>query len=361
MLRFYKQFIEQVFLTLLHARDHYGPDFQTVSNYAIEHWRYEDTARNRYHTPELIRVVRGILDSNSLEGWSLTELINEMAAQIGAAQLTRGTSFGDKDLIDTIVRTIQLPFARNRFSGEVLDSLKKALLLPEEAAGLKEKLQREELSCVQCGHHFIQGEMGTISIDRRGSVLVCGACVTPTLIPCGSGKHVISMPRGVAKSILREREKACEECAIETSSSTAGTAVPEAPENIGAAGVGAAGVGAGPTTTRLRTAAAHVYEIPEEIGRIERDLLGNPIQSVPPALPADHDHPTRYRSFVGDWTTRNQQGTPAATIIPNFISWGAPNQPVQWTPIQYTEGQPAGDADGQLIDEDYEEEEDIDS
>lgn len=219
MLRFYRQFMEQVFLALVHARDNTGESFDDSQRYTFERWRNMSPGRFPYQRQDHVNLVRFIHETNNFDAWNMTDLIDVIGAQINA-QVNQDRP-SDKDLIDTIVRLLQLPFARNRFNGETLNNLKTALLLPDEAAGLKEKLQRQEWYCT-CGHKFESGEMGTIVSDHRTTVMVCANCTFPTRIACGNGKHSLGVSKAFHKSIIKERGSACELCVVE--------ATPEAPD-----------------------------------------------------------------------------------------------------------------------------------
>ena len=215
MLRFYRQFMEQILMVLIYARDMKGDNFNGIHDYLRERWRNEDRTRNQWHEPQIIRTLSLIHENDQMEH-SLTGLINELHQQL---RQTYGISRGpqDKDLIDAIVRSIQLPYARNRLSGEVLDRLKQALLLPSEVVGLKERLQREELICPGCDHKFLEGEIGTISIGRNSRTvsLQCTNCAAPNLMACSNSKHSIPTPASVMKAIAKEVDKGCGFCKAE--------------------------------------------------------------------------------------------------------------------------------------------------
>lgn len=216
MLRMYRQFAEQVLCALLFLRDRAGDSFGPIHEHVVVSWRRED-GRNRFHNDgqaaNLIHTVNFLTERNDFE-MNLSEMITTLGDQIRAAQNSIGSS-QDKDLLDAIVRVTGLPYARNRMSGDVLESLKKALLLPDEIAGLKERLGREEMHCTTCGKKFMNGEMGSFINERGRSSVMCTNCYHPVWIASGCQKHSTEITQSVIKSIIKLGQTACETCKAE--------------------------------------------------------------------------------------------------------------------------------------------------
>ena len=127
-------------------------------------------------------------------------------------------------------------------SGEIMDNLKRALLLPDELAGLKEKLAAEELHCIGCGHKFAHHEMGIVCVQReeRGASVMCSNCVTPEKVACQTGKHSIPVASGMQKLIQRSVQPPCGSCELEAAVVKAEAASPPVapPDGIGGIPVG---------------------------------------------------------------------------------------------------------------------------
>lgn len=93
-------------------------------------------------------------------------------------------------LIDIVVDLLQAPYARNVVSGRNLQSLRRAILLPEEMIKFGESI-RKEMGCAGCGKTFAKGEMASFHHeaegDGGGAAFYCTRCVVPTLAACHSG------------------------------------------------------------------------------------------------------------------------------------------------------------------------------
>lgn len=112
---------------------------------------------------------------------TLQEIMDAIYIQLRDEQRDDKTNM---DLIDEIVRTLGLPFCRNTLSGETINRLRKAILLPDERAGLVKRLRERSMSCSNCGHQFHNGEMGTLYYDGREHVILCTNCHRPTQVAC---------------------------------------------------------------------------------------------------------------------------------------------------------------------------------
>lgn len=113
------------------------------------------------------------------------------------------------DLIDLIVKTLQLPFTAAVLAGRTLNNLRKALLLPEELTGLTSRLVKQEKCCMSCGKDFEPGEAMIYyepSDSNSTSTIMCFACSKPEMVKCGNCKE--SVPFGDVYAT--KRSKGCE-------------------------------------------------------------------------------------------------------------------------------------------------------
>ena len=176
MLRFYKEFMEECLMVLLYIK--YRND---VSMDNITRW----VARASW-PDELKAIVRASPYTSYTPPDSIDDMIGTIKDQLKAINEERGSG-EDGNLINAIIRILQLPFARNAINGEQLKALRTALLLPEELGGLTARLEARELTCGQCSRPLRNEEMVTISRDRQGVVLLCHACMRPSVMACDHG------------------------------------------------------------------------------------------------------------------------------------------------------------------------------
>lgn len=92
-------------------------------------------------------------------------------------------SDNDGDLIDKMVASLQLPYARN-IQARYLQDLKRALLLPSEMAALGPRMMERELGCAGCGKPLNSGEMMTIQYRNGETTINCTRCAKPSYISC---------------------------------------------------------------------------------------------------------------------------------------------------------------------------------
>lgn len=208
MLRFYEGFGAKVLMALLYAKDRCGDDI----TYSEDHARGQYTEYGTGNT-EVVEVVRETMDREpDREYMTLTSLIDPIAKQIRSGM---NRTAHDKDLIDTIVRTLQLGYVRNKFSSDMIRQLKNAILLPSELVGLKAKLKKEELTCSNCEHVFVNGEMSSVVMNDRDQTpgLYCVRCFKPERVACQKRTHAVNVPKSLWKQ-LDKISGECEECAL---------------------------------------------------------------------------------------------------------------------------------------------------
>lgn len=163
---------------------------------------------------------------------------------------------GESDLVDQIVRAVQLPFSRNVMSGEAMRRLRAAILLPSEQAGLTQRLRQREMSCGQCGIALHDRESVTITVDGGGTQsLACHRCIAPTSVPCASCTEVASLSSKAMNAMSRMQCPACQEAKKEKKHpephASEGSGGPPAPDRYTFAGNRTRGV-ATPIPTNLR-------------------------------------------------------------------------------------------------------------
>jgi hypothetical protein len=182
MHRVYKDFLRRCLLVLLHYRD-LGYGVKQADSYANDYWRKRSVSGKG--TPESRAKIQKLL--NFLDGGAdysyQTQNIDEMIDQIADQLETCEEAVNDRDLIDTMVRILQLPYARSILSGNTLQMLRAAILLPDELIALKSQL-KENMSCIGCGHKLLHGEMAIYSHQGEGSNhgFLCSRCQKPSFV-----------------------------------------------------------------------------------------------------------------------------------------------------------------------------------
>lgn len=182
MVKVYKKHVEMMLVNLLWLRDNKF-NARDVMEDVRAGWRKYDISK-KYHNQATCNAAARATDG--YDGASYSDHITELSTLLKDDY--QSSVKGDGDLISQMVRILQLPYTRNILSGGVIDKLAKALLIPEEMAGLVSRLRSLELSCGMCGHGFKQGEMGSVIPEGPGQsarqVLACTKCYTPRYTAC---------------------------------------------------------------------------------------------------------------------------------------------------------------------------------
>src|SRR6267154_1208203 len=231
MFRVNNKFISQIFLTLLYWRDQWDEKPQSgerIRDSASRGWASADArSDNVQHHPGWHSTVLNVFDIMGGDDFDFDshKLLDELSTQINQKVNSRGDH--DGDLIDTMVKILKSPRGLNILSGKNLDQLRKAILLPEELAGLKTKLSKNELSCGSCGRELKSGDMLTMTRDMSGvAVISCTICSIPRFIPCPNKcENHIELSPSLRKSIQRTTETKCQTCAEKKKSKLAEPAV----------------------------------------------------------------------------------------------------------------------------------------
>lgn len=88
------------------------------------------------------------------------------------------------DIVDFIIKQLNLPFPQNVLSKDLLKILSKALIDPSEMGPLQAKLEQQEMHCFGCGRLLKAYEAVTTAVSDKRVVLYCGLCFTPKATRC---------------------------------------------------------------------------------------------------------------------------------------------------------------------------------
>lgn len=222
VIRTYKQLTGQVLQALMFFRGIYGG----VSGSAINEEaaaKLRTGASGRY-SDEVIKAIDRLQNVLGVEVKDLDDLIEILAKQVNSEDK-------DKDLIDTIVRILQLPYGVNVFNSSVLKLLRDAILIPQEVAAFKARAGKAELSCSECGKTLRDGEMVTFGIRYSNVSFLCTTCRVPTLITCNlrlesnrDGCGISEIPKKIRSWL--ERGMPCPECTVMSRVQEAAARVP---------------------------------------------------------------------------------------------------------------------------------------
>lgn len=198
MLRFYTPLIEKVLCVLLQAQDA-GLEVDSAQRYVGKSSRLNCSKNLTYHLQR----------SRNLKSEDVS--LRQLVDTLGEAVMAANRDGSDVDLIDTIVRVLQLPYSKNVLSGGTLELLRSAILLPKEVASLKTRLDKGELSCFHCGKDLVSGELTVLTTDgRRGNGILCLRCAgSSILIPCQGCDHHMGLMAKIYK-FLKGAE--CDTC-----------------------------------------------------------------------------------------------------------------------------------------------------
>lgn len=197
MYRVYKDFLRRVLLVLIYHRDMGYEVSHAISN-ARDNWR--DRRNSPFDEPKTQDALNNVfeaIDWQGKNGAQISALIRDCVAELNS--VAEGQ---DRDLIDTIVRTIGLPYARNALAGSTLQRLRDAILLPEEVLDLRKSLETET-ACANCGHKFLPYEMSVYvsrgDIHQRG--FNCIRCTKPNFL-ANDSNIALSVPVSEVKGLM---------------------------------------------------------------------------------------------------------------------------------------------------------------
>lgn len=176
LMRLYQQTVNKMFLVLLAMRYRVGYTMADCARWASSSYPSHSEA-----DPEIVALTKQIFrfDGQTLNQ-ELDELIREMAGILREA----GKPCPDGDLIDAMVRVLQMPYPRSTLTQRQLQELRAAILVPSEMAKVATTLAERELRCHTCGHHFESGEMASVARESGDVFLFCTRCQRPSLVAC---------------------------------------------------------------------------------------------------------------------------------------------------------------------------------
>lgn len=206
MIKLLKGVVQEFLLILAYLQDR-GYTMQDVKRGVQDEWGGRMNPQNRAMTADAYSQVRNTLaqfDDGQVEEQSLQSLFETVLTTLRSKGKT------PSDLVDAIVDVLKGPYARNVLSGQTLTMLRKVLLLPEESAGLVERLKKKEMSCAHCGHKFEGTEMACSYFEASGVVFFCYGCAFPTYIRCAKCQGSAIIPNKLRDGLNHAR--ICEEC-----------------------------------------------------------------------------------------------------------------------------------------------------
>ncbi len=138
---------------------------------------------NHARVPENLQAAYGIA-VRELDGDTEGEVTPDAIIGNVDAQLTtpRGVN-EDRELIDVLIRAMQLPYNR-RFSGDRIKAVQRAILTPNENASMQEKVLRAEMTCSSCNYPLRSGELVTFRGDKGVASIQCYRCSNPQYVAC---------------------------------------------------------------------------------------------------------------------------------------------------------------------------------
>ena len=129
----------------------------------------------------LFPLERDLEDGNIVPEFNLeTDVIAPLVRQLGQAEPD------DQTLINRIVEILQLPYARNRITTTMLNSLREAVLNADEVAKFNTLVAVKEMECTGCNHMFKLSEAVSFASGGRGGELklYCRNCWRPQYKAC---------------------------------------------------------------------------------------------------------------------------------------------------------------------------------
>lgn len=190
--------LEDLFSQLFLEAAHYELDFGYTPDHAVSFASRALPNGGRRYPPEIVEAAQKVIYRPNFQ---IQKGVLKDAAKVIQAI---GQDGQDATLVDTMVEILQSSFARNCLSGSGLRALREALLIPDEVAGLRDKLAAES-ACAGCGHQFVAGEMATINREAGQTSVRCTRCARPSFVAqSGADGHVaVQSIKGLASSLKK--------------------------------------------------------------------------------------------------------------------------------------------------------------
>lgn len=313
MMRFYRNMVERMTVTLLHQLIFRGDTIATLAR-DVRDSSYGHTAAERSYLNELCERLsqeRGGATSAEMAKDLLSRLMNEEA--------------GEGDLIDQVVAILQLPYPRNVLGNNTIRTLQNAILRPDELSALQ-AVRTTERQCGGCSHTFSQGEM--CSWVRGGSAgesptLLCVRCFKPERIHCSQCVGSAALP----KKVFSMLSKMPFDCGHHSSAAAAGVesepSAPDAPSQVVPAEV--------PFTERLFTTRRMLRTDGPPVARPSRGGVAEQVREATRATQEANDFRALddfiLNTGVGSWASTTPtpntppQGAAVAERRPIYMSW----------------------------------------
>lgn len=176
MARFYREFVDRIIvaLILLMQVEKDSPK-ETILLHLKKH-----KATDEMEQDIVYRAISRYVDTHKTDE---DFIANEEVLAAALGQL-RKTKQHDTDLIETIVKALQLPHTSHYFHLGHLKQLRDAILRPDELAKWKKAVTNENLKC-KCGHAFESGEAVSTRLEGDGTYsFSCHKCARPIRVAC---------------------------------------------------------------------------------------------------------------------------------------------------------------------------------
>jgi hypothetical protein len=184
--RVYIDLLRRMLIACVWIQQH-GYSFAVTDQYV----RDEFYRRGRFQTGDLktnqqVQQALRFMDHDdfSVVNAGFPEIIADLTKILGSKE-----PYNDRDLIDTMVRILQLPYSRNIFGYGTIQRLREALLVQEELTAWKNTASKEWI-CSSCGHKLKNGEMCTLISNGggNGATMVCTRCARPVCVAADNNK-----------------------------------------------------------------------------------------------------------------------------------------------------------------------------
>ena len=186
MLRIYKKTAEDLIVILLYLREEGFLSDNEGENIFVRIRQYPKYWTDRPNNP-IANVFYNLRRKRERHGFvhPPTTILNDL---VESCNQDSNKGEIDGNLIDSIIRAVSLPFTRNHagFGSRDIDRLRKALLLPNEAAALTARLKQKETFCAGCNRQLTNGEIVTFCEEPLTQIrmLYCHRCKRPSLVAC---------------------------------------------------------------------------------------------------------------------------------------------------------------------------------
>lgn len=185
MFRLFRNSVELIIMSLLHYKDlGYNTGDTKVHGKKYYSGNKSITAKSEIKEAAkfIMNVERNRRTPQDDEDEDIDEILTILSRQLLDEVLERGKN-QDRDLVQLVVETLELPSASNRLRGDAIARLRRSILLPNELAVVRNKLN--VVGCAGCKHVFVDGEMVVAEKTRENISFFCARCLRPFMAVCG--------------------------------------------------------------------------------------------------------------------------------------------------------------------------------